>query len=467
MKSCIFLLADGARADVFAELLERGDLPNISRYMIERGTYRNAVSVFPSTTGPAYTPFLLGRFPGRCNLPGIRWFDRNIYSKKLFSLFRFRSYIGLEAPLMKYDISKEYPTIFEILPNTVSLMNELTRGLSSKGNRTRFCSMWRKVKAHYDDSWDKIDVAVRHTLLESLNGTTQFTYCVFMSIDHFSHVNHPFHQEVIDGYRRLDDTVGQLVKSLEETGRATETLLIVTSDHGLTPAHTHFDSVEFMVRQGYKTLYYPMVFKHFRDAEAANMVSGNSMTHLYVKSPDGWGRPTTFGELSGLVDDLLEEKAVDIVAGRDEAGVVRIKSERGEARAWIDEQRGIVYEPLEGDPFGYNDLSGAMSPYEAVANTARTGYPDGILQVIQLFDSPRTGDLVVSAAKGFDLRARYENPEHRSTHGALYREHMLVPFAINAKINREFVRTADLFPTVLKYLGVEPPTEIDGENLID
>ena len=62
-KQCIVFLADGARADVFEYLLKRGDLPNISKYIIERGFYRKAVTVFPSTTGPAYIPYLLGMYP--------------------------------------------------------------------------------------------------------------------------------------------------------------------------------------------------------------------------------------------------------------------------------------------------------------------------------------------------------------------------------------------------------------------
>ncbi len=111
-------MADGSRADVFEELLKRGDLPNISKYIVEKGTFTSAVSVFPSTTGPAYAPFLLGRFPGRCNLPGIRWFDRKRYAKELFSLYRFRSYLVRESGRSKQDFSKDAHTRGEIFPRT-------------------------------------------------------------------------------------------------------------------------------------------------------------------------------------------------------------------------------------------------------------------------------------------------------------------------------------------------------------
>ena len=85
-KSCIFILADGARADLFEYLLEKGDLPNIAEYITNDGSYKNGITVFPSTTGPAYTPYLLGMFPGRCNLPGIRWFDRYQFEQTKLSL---------------------------------------------------------------------------------------------------------------------------------------------------------------------------------------------------------------------------------------------------------------------------------------------------------------------------------------------------------------------------------------------
>ena len=117
-KSCIFIMADGARADVFSDLLGRGELPNISKYILDKGSYREAVTVFPSTTGPAYTPYILGKYPGRCNLPGIRWLDRDKYDQKTLSFERFRSYIGLETYFMNSDISTDNRTVFEIFPRS-------------------------------------------------------------------------------------------------------------------------------------------------------------------------------------------------------------------------------------------------------------------------------------------------------------------------------------------------------------
>ena len=100
MKKVIFLLLDGARFDILDELLGSNSLPNLSS-IIKSGSYSKAVSVFPSTTGPAYIPFLMGQYPGSVNLPGIRWLDKVNFSKNPFSTNANRSYVGYENKFFK------------------------------------------------------------------------------------------------------------------------------------------------------------------------------------------------------------------------------------------------------------------------------------------------------------------------------------------------------------------------------
>ncbi len=68
----------------------------------------------------------------------------------------------------------------------------------------------------------------------------------------------------------------------------------------------------------------------------------------------------------------------------------------------------------------------------------------------------------ISASPGFDLRERFEWPEHFSSHGGLIRDHMLVPFASSVPLEEGPVRTADIAATVLDYLGVPAPSGVDG-----
>ena len=70
----------------------------------------------------------------------------------------------------------------------------------------------------------------------------------------------------------------------------------------------------------------------------------------------------------------------------------------------------------------------------------------------------------MSAESGYDLRARYEYPEHRATHGGLIAELMLIPLAVNFPIETEFIRSVDIFPTVLDQFGHKiEGFEIDGQ----
>jgi len=103
----VVYLVDGARPDVMEELLASGDLPNIRREIVEPGTARTASSCFPSTTGPAYLPFLMGCFPGTMNVPGIRWLDKAEFHSKRWGKDRFRSYNGIEAPWFNSDLPRE------------------------------------------------------------------------------------------------------------------------------------------------------------------------------------------------------------------------------------------------------------------------------------------------------------------------------------------------------------------------
>ncbi len=465
-KKCIFFLADGARYDVFHELLKRGDLENISKYIVEPGKFLKGVTVFPSTTGPAYTPYLLGKFPGRCNLPGIRWFDRRYYDNEVASFRRFRSYIGPETYFFNSDIDREFKTIFELVPKSISILNEITRGIQPKNNPTKYLKAYLKVKSHFTSDSDEVDESGGKILLKSLKSNPDFIFTVFLGIDSYSHQYHPFHEKVINSYKRLDKYVGLTARRLIERGSFEDTLLVIGSDHGLTSTHSHFDSLCFLENKDLKPLYYPNVFKHLTNAESSVMVSGNSMAHLYFKNNSGWGERTNNSYLTDIIDKLVARPEIDIVCSLNENGEISIKSQRGESTVIQKEDGSIKYKKIDGDPFGYKFESGQFEEDKSLSMTIDSNYPDALLQILQLFESPRSGDVIISAKPGFDLRATHEKPEHYGSHGSLHKDHMLVPLLINRKSEFDFARTTDIFPTMVRHLGFDLPSNIDGKSLI-
>jgi hypothetical protein len=470
-KRAFFFLLDGARIDLFQEYLERGELPNIARYMVEPGSFRSAITVFPSVTGVAYVPYLTGMFPGRANLPGYRWFDREHYQRRPVSLMRFRNYHGLGSYMMDRDLSKDARTLFEIIKPSSNIFSGISRGTGMRRNAAYFRRIPAALKFFRTGSWEHIDRAGERFLLRAARREAErFTFHTTYSIDEYSHHHGPFSERTRASYLDFDRVIGRLAAQLRATGQLETTLLMMGADHGHTEVHEHFDLETFIEKRGFKTLYFPKQVKRWLGADAAVMVAGNGMAHIYLKGPGKWSaRPPGEEHMQRnptLMDDLLAEEAIDHVIYRPHSsGEVRVKSRRGEASITLNEDR-VTYRVHGTDPFGYPPLPAEMTRDESLRLTVDTDYPDAPVQVAQVFDSPRAGDFLISATRGYDLRPREGKISHRSCHGSLHREHMTVPFAVNHPIVARAPRSVDAFPTILNLLGRPIPSGLDGQNLV-
>ncbi|MBI4126650.1 MAG: alkaline phosphatase family protein [Deltaproteobacteria bacterium] len=465
-KRVVVLLADGARADVMGERLQSGKLPNIAQWMVEPGSFREAVTVFPSTTGPAYLPFLTGASPGPCNLPGIRWLDKDRFAEGK-RLAGHRSYVGFESLLMGSDLAPHIQSIFDCVPESAAIFSSLAPR-AGRRNRTQFTKIWYWYYAHLTDRWNYVDeVALQKTLRELRKGTTRFVFTVFPGVDEYSHLAHPHHASTFRQYDVLDQAVGEIASDLTRRGEWATTDLWIVSDHGLSQTHEHFCLNRFLECHDLPPFFYPDIFRR-KGKLAATMVSGNAMGHLYFRNGHGWRGWTTRTALEhlkpGFLADLVQQPAVDIVAVRNDHGGIDILSRRGEAR--LDGTPGTLrYACAGSDPFGYEKLPPSFSRDDSLRLTFQSQYPDAPYQLAQLFLSSRTGDVVVSATPGFDLRLGYEYPEHRGSHGSLDRSHMMTPLVCNRKLVDSPCRTVDVFPSVLASLGVPVPNHVEGRPI--
>jgi hypothetical protein len=162
---------------------------------------------------------------------------------------------------------------------------------------------------------------------------------------------------------------------------------------------------------------------------------------------------------------MLERPSVDLLLAPGGAVTTVHARERGSARLWRDD-RGYHYRRVSGDPLGLGgDVAGA-SMNEAFDATLASDYPDGIVQIVHLATAPRSGEIILSAARDWDFRARYEPIRHVSSHGALHREHMLVPVLLNQPVKREPRRTVDVMPSALTALGLPVPSGLDGGSFL-
>jgi hypothetical protein len=464
-RRCLMLLVDGARADRFETLLAEGNLPHISRYIVEPGAYRRGTTVFPSTTGPAYLPFLTGRHPAHCDVPGIRWMDKSRYRDG--GRAGLRSYVGIETFRINPDIRVGVETLFSLFPKSYNIFNSVCRDVGLRNNLTRFIRVLYWYYAHMTDRWDFVDIAAGEKVIDLCSRDFQFGFAVFPGVDEYGHLLGPHHPRTVESYRRVDETVGRVAQRLKRLGRLDDTLWWIVSDHGLSATHSHFCMNTYLEQRAWRPLYYPLI--HRRGCRVANMMSGNGMTHLYFRHRDGWQRPVTAEyldeEAPGMIPGLFDHPAIDLVAQRAENGKVHLQSRDGSAALWREAEQ-FVYHPDVGDPLDLGAQPHGGSVHLDVEALRRLAvdqrYPDALLQLVSLFETARCGDVVVSASPGYDLREGYEKPEHRGTHGSLHHEHMYVPIACNAPLDSGVLRTVDVFPTTLSLMAKRVLRPIDG-----
>ena len=133
---------DGAHAEDLPELISSGSLPPIRR-IIDEGNYRKATTCFPSTTGPAYLPFLTGHFPGTMGITGIRWFD-----KKEFKRTRWNRNA---MPACK-------PHLHELLRESYNLYSMITRNIPPEYDLGRKGKGLLYIRAHFFKRHHPVDL---------------------------------------------------------------------------------------------------------------------------------------------------------------------------------------------------------------------------------------------------------------------------------------------------------------------
>ncbi len=464
----IVLVADGARLDAFTG--ELTDLPALRR-LRDEGGLSAVTTVFPSVTGPAYTPFLLGRFPGAIGIPALRWYDR---ARTVCGWPDYaRSYVGYQFSRFDDDLDPAAPTIFELVPDSIAALSVVTRGLAPSrrlGTLTARSAL-RVALTHFRgraERWLDVDREVAETIVRRMrDDRPDYLFAAFTGVDKASHARGHGSELVREALRIVDGAVGQLRADAERGGWWNDTHLWIVSDHGHTAVHSHEDLAGLVASAGLRTVAHPWSAGIAPDA--AVMVSGNAMAHIYLgleqRDRAWWSSLARRSKARALADLLLARPSVDLLLLPHSSDRCEVRS-ASRGNAIVSRAGGeFRYERGSGDALHYGaDLRGSAD--EVYDATRGSDYPDGIVQILSLAGSARAGDLILSAAPGWDFRSRYEPIPHRSAHGALHRDHMIVPLLTNRSPARPPRRTTDVFASTLAALGVAPPPVLDGESFI-
>lgn len=452
--SVIVLVADGLTPDALARAMADGDVPELAS-LAAAGGLHTITTVFPSVTGVAYLPMLTGWHPGPAGVPGLRWYDR---SRRVPALLgHSRSYVGPQVRRIDGDLAPEARTVFELAgARALGSMAMVTRGLPPRGRLDRG---WRfnaaAARAHLAGdvaAWAALEEELAARFVERVRREQpRFAFAAFTAGDKATHAGGSGALLARRSLQLVDEVARRVRLDAEADGRWRTLHLRITSDHGHAPVTRHAELADLVRDLGFRVRAHPWTLPD--RSEVAVMVSGNGMAHVYADLDTRVRRPWTElpRERTERLATIAGHPAVDLVAVLSAAGALEVRRQREEALVLAEGGR-FSYRPVSGDPLGCGAFE-RLCPDAAHERCRDTPYPDGVVQLAQLAMAPRSGDLVVSAARGWDLRRRHEPVEHHSSHGALHREHMLVPLLGNRPAAGRPRRTADLFADVTRALG--------------
>jgi hypothetical protein len=468
----LVVVADGVRRDVLADEIDRGATPALARLRDAGGLHAVSAS-FPSVTGPAYVPFVMGRHPAHMGMPGLRWFDRTRSLR--WSVAQARSYVGIDIWHTDYDLAPDAPTLFDLARPSLAGLMMIGRGATLGRIGRGVGWMVRAAHVHFrGDSlgWRRMErAAIDEFLRRFERARPRLSMLGVLSPDKFAHAYGGESDIVREGIRDIDDAIARAQSIAVRGGWGNSLRVWVVGDHGHAPVSQHDDLHGWLQTQGLRVLAHPQL--NVRRADVALMVGGNAMAHLYLDPEHRTRRwwPGLSTKWQRILDGLLARPSIDLAAVALDAHTVRVFGANG-AVAEIH-RRGDGHEATWsycatfGDPLALGGTLRNLDANAAWEAAATSPYPDSLVQLSSLLTAARSGDIVLSAAKDWDLRARYEPVPHVSTHGALLREQMMVPLLLDAPPGLRPQRTTDVVPSALALLGVDAgATRFDGRSFL-
>jgi hypothetical protein len=469
-RTLLLIIADGVRTDVLQQELNAGHVPALAA-LRAKGGYFDVATCFPSVTGPGYVPFLTGRFPAAVGVPGLRWFDRT----RQIGVWpaHSRSYAGIDIWHLDRDLHPDAKTLFELATPSLSAMSMLGRGAQRNIGRS-VAWMLRVSPSHFRgdlDAWRAVEQAATRQFLQHFEAERpQFATLAITSPDKRAHKEGPYSAAVRAAIGDVNSAVAAAQVIAERGGWRDKLDIWLVGDHGHAPVAHHEDLHGWLEQRGLRVRAHPQVFS--RQADVALMVGGNAMAHLYLDAGNrtrSWW-PALAPRWQSLHDDLLARDAVDLLAVALDSNRVRVTSGIRGAADIVQHGLGPSarwdYLPHNGDPLQLGTPRTNLDFNAAYEVCASTDYPDALVQLTALLTAPRSGDIVVSAARNWDLRSRFEPVEHVSTHGALLCDQMMVPLIVDRPVKRTPQRTADVMPSALRALGLSIPGGLDGQSFL-
>lgn len=483
-KSAVIFFVDGMDQDRFEHLVGQGMLPNMEKRFVRGGVrVDNAIACLPSITYANAVSLLTGRFPGHHGVLGNRWFDRRTLICRNYAT---------AATYRSVNDDFHSPTIFEILADqfTVNVQCHTRRGALRTIDNLVFSGInW--AFGTYTEVDKNVGLCIKR-VGQSANRVRRWPTVLlnyFPAVDEVGHWHGSHSAEYARAVCVVDTAIGQIIDAIEEAGLADSTYFVLMTDHGhiQTGSGRTFDLVRWLGKQCHLKIRrahissedYVEQFARLDPYDAVVICGADRRVVIHLRGEDGWvglASPEVVqhvlnphgSDAEGDAQPLHELPGVALVCTRAGPGRVNVISRRGTA---VVERQGygqdarfrLVTAPddQQADPLEYQEFPelasfvdmGWHTSREWLAATVRTDYPDFVPQVVEMFDSPRAGDVVVFAAADWSFDATF-----RGGHGSCVAADMHVPMffagpdlAAGGRVHH--ARLVDIMPTVLELLG--------------
>jgi Type I phosphodiesterase / nucleotide pyrophosphatase len=452
-KNLVLAVIDGLTPAMLERGLEQGRLPAL-RYLAEAGTFGRGTSVFPSLTPVCLASIATGAYPDRHHIPHLVWYHRGEQRLVEYgSSFAAMRAAGARRAIRDSIFSMNHEhlaagatTVFEALEDaglTPAAINfTCYRGrtrhpirLPGLARRNRwyeaaygptrffFFNLFESdvtgaplaIRSRLDGSIDEYAGTVGRWLV-TRDG---FDFLVFYlpDYDYASHLAGP--ESALDALERSDRSLADL---MEAAGGFDEFLerygILVCSDHGQT-AVERVTSLQASFPEG--------------AAEGVVIAASNRAGQVYRLERCAHG-------VRELAERLDAEPAADVVLFREDGEAVA-RRERADLR-FAPERGGWR---LDGDERVLDPLL----------------YPNGIERAWHALACPTAGDVLVSAAAGWEF-SDLGGAHHLGggSHGSLLAGDSIVPLVAAGLGKDPFAGSAsitELAPFVLGHFGVAVP----------
>ena len=432
-RKLVLVVVDGMTPAAFERAVESGRAPALA-FLAERGDYRQATSVFPSLTPVCLTSIATGAGPGVHHIPSLVWWSREErriveYGSSFAALRAAGLSHALLDPIFNMNALHLAPgavTVYEALEDAglVAAAVNITcyrgrhrhlttlpgvRRAAQGPQRFFFYGLFESdrtgapfaVRSRRGGSVDAYAAAVGRWLV-TRDGFDFFAYYL-SGLDFASHAAGPDGTAAERALEQADAAVGAL---LEAAGGPEEFLeryaVVLLSDHGQT-------RVEHAAR----------LEEPFADLEDQVVVTASNRAGQVYLLPDA---RVDARELARRLDGFA---AVDVT--------LRLEGDEVVARR-----------------------DGADGPAEKLE------HPDAAWRARSALANPNAGELLVSAAEGWeltDLGGRHH--AGGGSHGSLVAGDSLVP-VLTVGLQAEVRRITDVAPAVLAHFGVAIPDSMEA-----